>query len=176
MIKTIALSAAAAIVVLLMLAAMRPSTFRVERSTSIAAPADRIFTMINELHQFNTWNPYARKDPAMKTVYRGPAGGRGAAFDFDGNKDVGRGSIEIVEGAAPARVAMKLNMSAPFEAHNDIEFRLVPKGNATDVTWAMQGDSPYLARLVGLFINMDRMIGNDFEAGLANLKAQAERQ
>jgi len=173
MIKTIAIAALAVLAVPLVIAAYKPDTFRVERSTTIKAPQDRLHALINDMRAFNTWNPYNRKDPNMKGEYRGPQAGPGAAFHFAGNKDVGRGSISIID-TAPSRVTMKLHMIEPFEGQNTVEFVLAPAGNATEVTWAMRGPNPYLAKLVGLFMNMDQMIGRDFEAGLANLKAQAE--
>lgn len=175
MTKTFILVAGIAVAGLLAAAAMQPATFRVERTTTVAASADKVYVLINDLRQFNRWNPYARKDPAMKASYRGPASGPGAAYDFHGNKDVGTGSIEIVEATAPGRIRMKLDMAEPFEGHNMIEFSLVPRGTGTDVTWAMHGPSPLLARVIGLFVSMDSMIGRDFEAGLTNLKEQAER-
>ena len=113
--------------------------------------------------------------PNMKGSYRGPQSGPGAHFDFEGNKDVGRGSIEIIDSQPPQKVTMKLDMIEPFEGHNIGEFTLAPRGDTTDVTWAMHGPAPFMAKLMGLFFNMDRMIGRDFEAGLANLKAAAER-
>ena len=175
MIKTLALIAVAAIGALLIFAATRPDTFRVQRSASIKAAPDKLYPLINDLRQFNTWNPYEKKDPAIKGSYRGPASGPGAGYDFQGNKDVGKGSIEIVESSPPGKVTMKLDMLEPFEGHNVVEFSLAPRGEATEVTWAMHGPSPFVARLVGVFVNMDRMIGRDFEAGLANLKVRAER-
>ncbi|HYD62017.1 MAG TPA: SRPBCC family protein [Noviherbaspirillum sp.] len=175
MIKTIALLALAGIAGVLLIAATRPNTFRVERSTSIQAPPERIHALINDMRQFNTWNPYAKKDPAMIGTYRGPASGPGAAFAFEGNKDVGKGSIQIVD-AKPDRLTMMLDMIEPFEGHNTVEFSLVPQGSATSVTWAMHGPAPYLSRVIGLFLNMDSMIGRDFESGLAGLKALAERK
>ena len=174
MIKTIALLSVAAVGALLLFAATRPDTFRVQRAISIKAPPERIFALINDLHQFNSWNPYNKKDPAMRGAYRGPASGPGAGFDFQGNKEVGKGSIQIVD-SAPRKITMKLDMLEPFEGHNTIEFSLVPQGDSTEVTWAMHGPSPFIAKLVGVFMNMDRMIGRDFEAGLADLKARAER-
>ena len=174
MIKTIALIVAAAVGVLLLVAAFRPDNFRVTRSATVQAPLDQLHALINDLHQFNTWNPYNRKDPQMRGEYRGPAAGPGAAFHFEGNKDVGKGSIEIVE-TAPAKVTMQLHMIEPFEGRNTVEFSLQPRGAATEVTWAMQGASPFVARLAGLFFDMDGMIGRDFEAGLAELKLRAER-
>jgi uncharacterized protein YndB with AHSA1/START domain len=175
MLKIILGLVVAAVAVLLIYAATRPGTFRVQRSLAIQAPADKLFPLISDMRQFNTWNPYNRKDPQMKGSYRGPASGPGAAYDFAGNKDVGKGSLEIVDVMAPNRVAMRLDMMEPFEGHNAIEFTLAPSGQGTEVTWAMHGPSPYMAKLMGIFFNMDQMIGRDFEAGLANLKAQAER-
>ncbi|MCL4764120.1 MAG: SRPBCC family protein [Burkholderiales bacterium] len=175
MIRAIVLLAVLAVAAVLLYATTRPDTFRVERMASIRAPAAKIHPLIADLRQFNTWNPYEKKDPDLKGRYRGAPSGPGAGYDFEGNKDVGKGSIEIVESAPPTRVAMKLDMLAPFEAHNLVEFTLAPRGEATEVTWSMRGPSPFVARLVGVFMDMDRMIGRDFEAGLANLKAIAER-
>lgn len=174
MLKSIALILAVALAALLLYAATRPDTFAVQRSAVIQASPDKLFPLINDLHQFNTWNPYARKDPAMRIDYRGPASGPGAAFDFSGNKDAGKGSIEVTGGQAPTRVDMRLDMIEPFEGHNQIAFTLTPQGQATQVTWAMHGPSPYLSKVVGIFLDMDHMIGRDFEAGLARLKATAE--
>lgn len=175
MFKTIALLVVLALAALLVFAATRPDTFRVERRIEINAPAPKIHALINDLKAFSSWNPYEKKDPAIKVSYRGPASGPGAAYDFAGNKEVGKGSITITGAEAPTRVAMKLDMIEPFEGHNDIEFSLAPNGTATTVVWAMHGPSPYIAKLAGIFFNMDRMIGEDFEAGLLNLKAVAER-
>jgi hypothetical protein len=175
MIKTIALIAVAALAALLLFAATRPDTFKVQRATSIKAAPEKLFPLINDMKQFNTWNPYNKKDPAMQGSYRGPQSGPGAGFDFQGNKDVGKGSLQIIDSAAPTKVTMKLDMLEPFEGHNTVEFSLVPRGDSTEVTWAMHGASPYLAKVMGIFFNMDKMIGRDFEAGLADLKARAEK-
>lgn len=174
MFKTIAMLAVVAVAALLTVAATRPDTFRVERSTTIAAPAAKLFPLINDLHQFNTWNPYARKDPAMKAGYSGPAAGPGAVFDFQGNKPVGKGRISVTGATEPSLVTMQLDMWEPFEGHNTVNFILAPDGAGTRVTWAMHGPSAFLTKLMGIFFNMDQMIGNDFEAGLANLKQLAE--
>lgn len=174
--QTIALTAAAALAVLLAYAATRPDVFRVQRSATINAAPERIYPLINDMRAFNTWNPFNKKDPAIKLDYRGPAAGGGAAFDFHGNKDVGSGSLQITDSTAPSRVAMQLHMIEPFEGRNDIEFTLVPNGATTNVTWAMHGPSPYISKLMGIFFNMDQMIGNDFEAGLSGLKARAEQR
>lgn len=175
MIKTLLLMVVAGVALLLLYAATRPDTFAVERSTTIAAPADRLFPLINDLQAFNTWNPYARKDPAMKASYSGPAAGPGAVFDFQGNKDVGRGRISITGATEPSRVTMLLDMWEPFEGHNEVNFTLAPEGTGTKVTWAMHGPSAFITKLMGIFFSMDQMIGKDFEAGLANLKQLAEK-
>ena len=176
MFKTIGLVAAAAIGALLAYAASRPDTFRVQRSIAIQAPAGKLFPMINDLRQFSAWNPYEKKDPAIRVSYRGAASGPGAGYDFEGNKEVGKGSIDIVDASAPAKVTMQLTMLEPFAGRNTVEFSLVPQGQATSVTWAMHGPSPFLGKLIGVFMDMDHMIGRDFEAGLANLKTLAERR
>lgn len=176
MLKTILILAAVGIAALLLVANSRPDTFAVRRSATINAPPEALHPLINDLHQFNTWNPYAQKDAAMQTTYRGPASGPGAAFDFSGNKEVGKGSIAITGATAPTQVSMTLDMTEPMAAHHAITFTLVPKGaGATEVTWAMRGASPFIGKLMGLFFDMDRMIGADFERGLANLKAKAEK-
>jgi uncharacterized protein YndB with AHSA1/START domain len=175
MLKTVLLIVTAAIALLLIYAATRPDTFAVERSTTIAAPADKLFPLINDMRQFNSWNPYARKDPAMKAEYSGAAAGPGAVFDFQGNKDVGKGRISITGADEPSRVTMQLDMWEPFEGHNEVNFTLAPDGPGTRVTWAMQGPSAFVTKLMGVFFNMDQMIGKDFDAGLANLKQLAEK-
>jgi hypothetical protein len=175
MLKTIALIFVAALAALLIFAATRPDVFRVERRISINASPEKIFGLINDMKQFNAWNPYNRKDPGMNLTYRGPQAGPGAAFDFSGNKDVGKGSLAIFEASAPGKVSMKLDMIEPFEGHNVADFTIVPRGASSEVSWAMHGPSPFIGKLMGIIFNMDRMIGKDFEAGLADLKTLAER-
>jgi uncharacterized protein YndB with AHSA1/START domain len=163
-----------AISVLFVLAAMRPDTFRVVRSATIKAPPEKIFPLIVDLHQFNTWNPYEKKDPDIKGRYSGPESGKGAAYAWESSK-VGTGSMEIIETVPPSKVALRLDFVRPFEAHNNVEFTLKPEGDATEVTWAMSGRVPFMAKVMHVLFNMDKMIGTDFEAGLANLKALSER-
>ena len=174
MVKVLATIVVGLVVAVLAYAATRPDTFRVQRSASINAPPQTIFPLINDLHRFNTWNPFAQKDPDMKGNYSGPADGKGASYAFKGNKDVGEGSIEIVESAPSSKVTMTLDMVRPFEAHNVVEFTVEPNGGSTNVTWAMHGPNPFVAKLMSIFFSMDSMIGKDFEVGLANLKAVAE--
>jgi hypothetical protein len=139
MFKSIALAALAALAALLLYAGTRPDTFQVQRSASIKAPPEKLFPLINDMRAFNTWNPYNKKDPAMQGTYRGPQSGPGAGFDFQGNQDVGKGSIQIVDSAAPSKVTMMLDMIEPFEGHNMVEFSLAPGGYRSEVTWAMHG-------------------------------------
>lgn len=168
---------AVALVALLLYAASRPDTMQIERSVEIQAPAASIHPLINDMQRFNSWNPYNRKDPTMKGSYRGPQAGPGAAYDFDGDKNVGKGSITIIEPSAPNRVTMTLDMTAPMACHNIIDFTLAPQGaTSTDVTWTMRGPCPFLGKLMGVIFNMDKMVGRDFENGLASLKTLAERR
>lgn len=153
---------------------MRPDSFRVQRTASIQAPPEKIFSHINDLRGFNAWNPYEKKDATPKGSYGEVAIGQGATYEFHG-KDVGRGRLEIIDSRPASEVRMKLDMLEPFEAHNIVELTLRPDGEATRVTWAIQGPVPYLAKIAHLFFDMDRMIGQDFERGLADLKALAER-
>ncbi len=175
MLKTIAIIIFVAIAALLIYAATRPDTFRVERSANIKATPEKLFGLINDIRQVNAWSPFTRKDPAIKLTYRGPASGVGAATDWEGNKDVGRGTLTISGSQPASKVSMKLDMLAPIEGHNDIEFTLVPQGDTTVVTWAMHGPSPFLGKLMGVIFNMDKMVGGDFEKGLANLREMAEK-
>lgn len=176
MIKTVLLVLVAAVALLLLYASTRPDTFRVERSTTIAAPAEKLFPLIRDLQAFNTWNPYALKDPSIRIDFGGgPTAGPGARYDFAGNKDVGKGRITLTGEQAPSEVTMQLDMFEPFEGHNTVVFSLVPEGAGTKVTWAMHGPSAFITKLMGIFFNMDQMIGKDFETGLANLKKLAEK-
>ena len=175
MLKIIGIVVVVLIAAVLLHAANKPDTFSVQRSASIQAPPERIFPLINDLRAFNTWNPFEKKDPNLKGRYSGPAGGKGAGYAFEGNKDVGKGSIEILESSSPSRVTMRLSMVEPFKVQNIVEFTLAPIGGVTNVTWAMQGPAPFLAKIIHVFIDMDKMVGRDFEAGLANLKAAVEK-
>ena len=159
---------------LLAYAATRPDHFRIQRTKVIKAPAARIFALIDNLESFNHWSPYQRKDPGMKGQYSGPASGVGAAYAWEGHK-VGTGRMEIIASETPRRVALKLDFDKPFRAHNQAEFTLQAEGDSvTIVTWAMFGPAPFLSRLMGLVFGMDRLVGKDFEAGLANLRALTE--
>jgi Polyketide cyclase / dehydrase and lipid transport len=159
----------------LVLAAMRPNDFAVQRSVSIQAPAAKIYPLINDFRQWPMWSPWEKLDPAMKRSLSGASSGPGAVYAWDGSSKVGAGRMEIMESTEPAKVAIQLDFLKPFEAHNIAEFTLVPKGGATEVTWTMRGPATFITKLMGVFVSMDSMIGKDFEAGLANLKATAEK-
>lgn len=175
--KTIGIIAAVlvlAVAAILVYAATRPDTFSVRRSATIKAAPEKVFAFINEFDRWAAWSPYEKKDPAMKRTLSGPPSGKGATYAWDGNKDVGKGRMEIADIAPPSRVTINLDFEKPFEGHNVVVFTFEAKGDATAVTWAMRGPAPFMAKLIGVFIDMDAMIGRDFEAGLANLKAVAE--
>ncbi len=174
MIKTLLSIVVLAIAGLLVFAATRPDTFSLQRSLLIQAPPGKLQPLINDMRQFNTWNPYEKKDPAIQGSYSGPAAGPGARYAFKGNKDVGEGSLEITA-SAPDKVHMRLDMSAPMQGSNAITFTLTPRAGGTEVSWAMEGNCSYIAKLMGVIFDMDAMIGRDFEAGLASLKTLAER-
>ncbi|SRR5712692_8426331 len=177
MLKTLAIIGGVVAVLLaavLIYAATKPDVFRVQRATSIKAPPEKIVAVLSDFHGWEAWSPWEKMDPAMKRSYSGAAKGKGAVYEWDGNKDVGKGRMEITESAA-TRVAMDLDFVKPFEAHNKVVFTLVPKGDSTEVTWAMQGPLPYVAKVVHVVFDMDGMVGKQFETGLANLKAVAEK-
>jgi len=163
------------IAVILVLAAMKPDQFRVQRSVAINAPPDKIFPLINDFKAWPAWSPYESRDPGMKRSYGARTSGEGAAYAWDGNSNVGSGNMLITDAPVPSRVTLNLNMERPIEAHNIVDFTLTPAGNSTTVTWAMRGDVPFFAKIIHVFMNMDKMVGGDFENGLAKLKAAAER-
>jgi carbon monoxide dehydrogenase subunit G len=165
---------ASIIAIVLAYAATRPDRFQIQRSTSIKASAEKIFPLINDMHAFNTWNPFDKKDPNIKGTYTGPASGKDASYAFE-SKMSGTGNIEIVDSAEPSRVTMKLTMIKPIHADNRVEFTLQPEGDTTRVTWVMDGGVPFVGKVIHLIFNMDKMVGQDFEAGLADLKTAVER-
>ena len=173
MITTIVIVIAAALVAALAYAATRPDTFAIRRSTTIAAPPERIFPMIDDLRAQSAWSPF-EKDPQMKRTHSGAARGRGAVYEWDGNRQVGAGRIAITDSVPPSKVVLALDMLRPFKASNTVEFTLDRAGAGTNVTWSMQGRQPYMAKVMGLVMDCDKMVGSQFEEGLAKLKALAE--
>ncbi len=155
------------------LAATKPDTFRVERSTVIKAPPETVFPLISDLRKQLSWSPFD-KDAEAKRTFSENACGKGASYAWDGNGQVGKGRVEIVDVAAPSKVAMKLEMERPIAANNDVEFTLDGDGDSTRVTWAMVGALPFLGKVMSLFMDCDSMCGAEFEKGLAGLKELAE--
>lgn len=175
MLKVLGMIVVLAVVVVLVLAARKPDHFRVQRSASIDAAPEQIFPLINDFHRWGAWSPWEHKDPDMKRTFSGAGSGRGSIYEWAGNANVGSGRMEIVESSVPSKVAIKLDFLKPFEGHNIATFTMEPAGGATNVTWVMDGPTPFVGKIMHVFINMDRMVGKDFEAGLANLKTAAER-
>lgn len=174
MLKTILIVLGSFVAVVLILAALKPDHFSITRSVNIKAPPEKIAPLINDFHQMQTWSAWERIDPAMKRTFSGAKSGVGAKYAWSGNKDIGSGSMEITE-SSPTKIAMKLDFTAPMEAHNMVEFTLTPIGDTTTVLHTMYGPSPYISKLMGLLLSMDKMVGTKFEEGLANLKAVAEK-
>lgn len=172
--KVIAAAFVLAVGGLLAFAASRPDTFMVQRSATIKAAPEKIYGELTDFGKWSTWSPYEKRDPAMKRRLAGAASGTGAIYEWDGNGEAGQGRMEIVEVKPPELVVIQLEFVRPFATSNQVEFSLRPQGNGTQVTWTMKGPSPYVSKLMGVFFDMDALIGRDFEAGLANLRVTAE--
>jgi hypothetical protein len=175
MFKKIAVIIVILIGALLVYAATKPGDFRIQRTTAIKAPADKIFPLINDYHNWPSWSPYEKLDPNMKKILSGAASGKGSVYEWDGNSKAGKGRMEITDSVPSSKVTIKLDFSKPMEGHNVAEFTLVPSGDSTSVTWAMSGPMPYVAKVMSVFFDMDKLIGKEFETGLANMKAVAEK-
>ena len=156
-------------------AATRPDAFRIERSATINAPPEKIYAVINDLKRWPSWSPWQKLDPDMRTTYSGSPAGPGAVSEWSGNSKVGAGRSEITAAVPASKVVLRLDMKAPFEASNTVEYTLAAKGDGTTVTWAMHGRTPLIGKVFGLFIDCEKMVGPAFEEGLANLKALTER-
>jgi hypothetical protein len=174
MLKKIGLVFVALVAALLLFAATRPGSFSVERRIVVQAPQHKIQPLIADFHRWADWSPWERLDPGMKRTFGGPPAGVGATYGWQGNKDVGSGRMEV-KTAAPDKVGIQLDFIEPFEAHNTTDFMLAPKDGGTEVRWVMSGPAPFITKLMGVFVSMDSMIGKDFEKGLVQLKAAAEK-
>jgi hypothetical protein len=152
----------------------QPDTFRVQRAMTINAPAEKLVGILTDLRRGAEWSPYEKKDPAMKKTFSGPASGPGAKLAWDGNGDVGAGSLTVAA-VTPTKVTLDLAMIRPMNANNVVEYTFAPQGNATTMTWAMHGPMPLISKVICVFMNFDRMIGADMERGLKDLKTLAER-
>ena len=175
MLKKIALVIVALIGLVLILALTKPSTFSVERRITIKAPPEKVFALVNDFHHWPEWSPWDKLDPGMKRTHSGATSGVGAVYSWDGNDKVGAGRMEITAAQAPAKVNIKLDFIRPFEGNDITVFSLQPKDQETEFVWNMSGPMPFVSKLMSVFVSMDSMIGKDFEAGLANLKAVAEK-
>lgn len=164
------------VVAVLGYASTKPDQFHVERSIVINAPAERIFPHINNFHLWTAWSPYEKLDPAMKRSFSGADSGVGAAYAWDGNSAVGTGSMRILESTPSSAIKIKLDFLKPMEGHDTADFTLAPQGESTTVTWAMSGQAPFIMKVMGVFLDCDKMIGKDFETGLGSLKALSEQR
>ena len=175
MIRTIVIVLVVVVAAILIFAATKPDSFRVQRATTIKAPPEKVFALINDFHQWGPWSPWEKLDPEMKRTHSGAAQGKGAVYAWEGSGKVGAGRMEIMESSPSTKIVIKLDFIKPFEGHNTAEYTLVPKGDSTDLTWAMYGAAPFISKVMQVFVSMDSMIGKDFESGLANMKSIAEK-
>jgi uncharacterized protein YndB with AHSA1/START domain len=160
--------------IVLALAALKPDEFRISRSIVIDAPPERVFPFVDNLRTFATWSPYELKDPDMKRTFKGPERGKGAIYEWDGDNNVGKGNLLISDSRPSSLVAIDLGMERPIAVANLVTFTFGPEGSRTNVTWAMQGKSSFIVKIMHTLFSMDKMAGGDFELGLKRLKAAAE--
>jgi hypothetical protein len=158
---------------ILVYAATKPDAFKIERQIVVAAPPEKVFPLVNDFHAHISWSPF-EKDPAIKRAFSGAAQGKGSVYEWSGNREVGAGRISITDSSPPSKVTLLLEMFKPFKARNTVMFSLEPNGSGTNVRWSMQGAQPYLAKLVSTFVDCDKMVGRQFEEGLAKMKSLAE--
>ena len=175
MLKYVLLGIAAVIVIFLIVAAMQPADFRISRSTIIAASPTAVFEQLNDFHKWNGWSPWAKMDPNAKNSFEGPESGVGAKFAWAGNSQVGEGKMTITESKPAELVRMQLEFIKLFTVTNVAEFTLKPEGDKTAITWSMSGKNNFVSKCMGLLMNCDKMVGDQFEQGFANLKAIVEK-
>jgi len=174
--RKVLLGVALLVLLLVVIVALQPATFRIARSTTVAAPPPVVFAEVDDFHRWQAWNPWQKLDPDAKNTYAGPPAGEGASFAWDGDENVGAGRMTIVESRPAELVRIRLEFLRPMEATNTAEFTFVPEGSGTLVTWSMAGENGFLGKAFGLFMDMDEMVGTQFEQGLADMKAVAEAQ
>jgi hypothetical protein len=174
MLVKILIALALIVLVLVIIIAVQPSTYRVQRSTVIAAPPATVFAQVNDFQKWNAWNPWSKVDPEMKTTYEGPSSGPGAKYSWGGNKDVGEGRMTIAESRPDELIKVNLEFLKPFAANATAEFTFKPVAGGTEATWAMYGDKNFMAKAIHLVMNMDKMLGDQFDKGLADMKAASE--
>ncbi len=174
MLRKILTGLAVVIAVFIGVVAIQPSEFRIARTGAISAPAAVVFAQVNDFHKWEAWSPYAKLDPAMKKTYEGAPAGTGAIYAWAGNSDVGEGRTTIIESRPNEQITIKLEFVRPFAGTSTAEFTFNPEGHQTAVTWNLSGKNNFIAKAVSLFINMDNMVGGQFEQGLAQLKSVVE--
>ena len=174
MIKKILIGLVIIVAVLIVIIALQPTHYRVERSTTISAPPATVFAQVNDFHKWDAWSPWAKMDPAMKQNFDGAPAGTGAGYSWVGNSQVGEGRMTITDSHPSDLVKIKLEFIKPFAATDITQFAFQPNGNQTKVTWTLDGDNNFIGKAFGLVMNMDKMVGADFEKGLAQMKAVAE--
>jgi hypothetical protein len=162
------------IIIVFLLASRQPDIFLITRSCKITAPVSAIFTHVNDLHKWDTWSPWAKLDPNAKNSYEGPAEGVGAKMSWAGNNKVGVGSMTLIESHLNEKIQFKLEFIKPMKATNIAEFLFTPEGEETNITWSMSGSNNFMGKVMGLFMNCDKMVGTQFEKGLADLKVVSE--
>jgi hypothetical protein len=155
--------------------AMQPSEYQVARSTTIAAPPATVFAQVNDFHKWDAWSPWAKLDPNAQNTFEGPSSGKDAVLKWSGNSDVGEGSMTIVESIPNESIKIKLAFVRPMEGVSDVHFAFKPEGDKTQVTWNMSGHNNFVGKAMCLVMNMEKMIGEKFDEGLASLKAVSEK-
>lgn len=175
MLLYILLGLAALVVLFIIIVVMQPSEFEVKRSTSIEAAPSKVFPLVNNLRMWPLWSPWEKLDPAMEKTFEGSGEGPGSSYSWNGNNKVGEGRNTILESKQDQLVHMRLDFVRPFKASNDVKFTFKPEGSGTHVNWAMTGQKNFVFKAFGMFMDMDKMVGTDFEKGLAAMKVEAER-
>ena len=174
MIKKIAIALALIVIVFAIVVATRPADFRITRTATIAAPPAAVFAQVNDFHKWEAWSPWAKLDSNMKTAYDGPTEGPGAGYAWAGNSEVGEGRMTITESHPNDLVRIKLEFRKPIAATNTTEFTFKPEGSQTAVNWTMTGTNNFMGKAFDLVMNIDKMVGADFEKGLAQMKPLLE--
>jgi hypothetical protein len=176
MLKKILIGLAVVIIVFVIVVALQPSDYRVTRSETIAAPPETVFAQVNDFQKWRAWSPWEQMDPDMKRTYEGPSAGTGAKYAWVGNNDVGSGSMTITESRPSDLIDIKLEFIEPMEGTSDTRFTFAPTADGTKVTWDMTGKNGFVGKAICLFMSMEKMVGTQFEEGLANMKSIVERQ
>ncbi|HWH78832.1 MAG TPA: SRPBCC family protein [Candidatus Binatus sp.] len=174
MLKIISIGVSVILVIFAVIVALQPADFRVSRSATVSAPPSAVFAQVNDFHKWEAWSPWAKLDPSAKNSFEGPSAGTGAIFKWSGDNNVGAGTMTVTESRPSELIRIKIDFLKPFEATNTAEFTFKPEGNQTLVTWSMFGTNNFIAKAFCLFNNMDKMLGGEFEKGLAQMKVAAQ--